>query len=166
MPIVTLFSSFNLHVPGGTAEAAAKASPLITSRGNSATGAADFTDPNKDLQALGVTTSHKIDITEGSDIRDESISAVVTSVVTVGGGNFSATENNLAYTIYLPSTDTEIINDPTKRGTGSVGFAEYLGKIDALITVNSALENLVTNTISLEYGDNLSEQVIVFEDGS
>ena len=166
MAIVTIFSSFNVHATGGNAEAAAKAKPVVESRGNTASGAAVFTDPNRDLENDdNITTSHKIEILEGVDARDVAITAVSTNTVTVAGGNFTGDENNLKYVIYLPPTDAEIRNDPSKRGTGSVGYTEYLGKIDAFITANSALENLLLNTISLEYGDNMSEQVIVFEDG-
>lgn len=168
MALVTLFASFNIHISGASAEAAAKAKPVVESRGNTASGAAVFTDPNVDLENdFGITTNHKIEIIEGTDARDTTISAVSTNTVTVGGGNFSVSENNLLYIIYLPPTDTLIINNPSNRGTGSVGFQEWLAKIDALIDTNSSSsDSLSSNLLDLSYGENMSEQVIVFADGA
>jgi len=160
MAIQTRFSSFDLHQTGLSASDKAKAA-VEFSRGDAASGAAIFTDNNRNFTTESITTSHKIEILGGTGniARDVLITAVGTTTVTVAGGNFDATANNLQYRVYLPPTSTQIIDDPSKRGIGLVGWQEMLDLIEAVMT-----GSFLSGVVDVTYSEGLIQQVVTYDD--
>ncbi len=159
MAIETRYTSFNLHEVGKSANDRMRDQAVIR-RGNAASGGAVFTDPNRDFTADGITTSHKIQILEGGGNiqREVLITVVGTTTVTVAGGNFDTTENNLRYRVFLPPTDTEIVDDPKKRGRGLVGWQEILTKIEV-----GMLANFLSQTADVGHSEGLTQQSITYD---
>lgn len=160
MAIQTRFASFDLHLAGKSANDRVRDQAEIR-RGDAASGAAVFTDPNRDFTADGITTSHKIQILEGGGNiqREVLISAVGTTTVTVAGGNFDTTANNLKYLVFLPPTATEIIDAPAKRGTGLAGWQEMLDSIEAAVT-----GTFLSKVVDVTYSEGLTQQVVTYDD--
>ena len=63
------------------------------------------------------------------------------------------------YRVYPSPTTTQIVNDLSLRGTGIAGFQEFLAAIETLFTIT-----LETKKVDLSYHENLTQQVIVFDD--
>jgi hypothetical protein len=165
MSTKVLKASFDLHQAGGTAEDKAEAAAQAaddTARASVASGAAVLTDINRDFVADGVTTDYKATILSGAGniIRSQvTITNVAATTITVGGGNFDTTEGGILYLVYLPPTTAQIADDPTKRGTGLVGYQEWLQAIET----NDAID-LETKLIDLHYAEGLTQQVIVYDE--
>lgn len=164
------YTSFNLHIAGLTANQKQAELPenkttndLLKRRTASvASGAAVLTDPNRDFTADGFTTgTHRIKIftDDGNIARDAALTAVGTTTVTVDGGDFDTNSGLVVYRIYEISSTTEIVNDQSKRGTGLVGYQEFLAAIETLFSIT-----LETKKVDLSYHENLTQQVLVFDD--
>ena len=163
------YTNFNLHITGLTADDKqaelpdAKVSNARFTRrvGSVASGALILTDPNRNFTTDGVTTSHRVKIftDEGNVARDVAITAVGTTTITVGGANFDTALGVVNYRVYLSPTGTQIVNDIGLRGTGIVGFQEFLAAIETLFTIT-----LETKRVDLSYHENLTQQVLVFDD--
>ncbi len=170
MAVISRYASFDLHIVGFSANDAARDEVTANNRGNAGTGTLFFTDPNRDFTADGVDTTFRIEIQEGGGNiqRDVAITAVSGSgneILTVGGSNFNADENNLLYRVYKPPTAAQILSSPGLRGTGSAGWQEFLQGIDAEIDTNSAsTNNLLDSSINVFFSEGLTQQVIVYED--
>ena len=176
MAVLTRFARFDVHQAGQTA--AQKFADLIDAKipdskfkrkaGQAGTGTNVLTDPARDFAADGITTSERVRIFNGAGNieREEAITAVGTTTIDVAGAAFDTTDN-IQYRVYTPPTDAEIRDDPKKRGDGTIGLEEFMGKIDDLIDTNSTQsENLAGNTISAGFTENLTQLVIVFDDGA
>lgn len=165
------YSNFNLHIAGLTADGkqadlpdAKVSDPRFTRRvGSVASAALILTDPNRNFTTDGVTTSHRVKIftDTGNVARDVAITAVGTTTITVGGANFDTSLGVVNYRVYLSPTGTQIVNDLSLRGEGIAGFQELLAAIETLFTVT-----LETVTVDLSYHENLTQQVLVFDDGT
>ena len=176
MAILTRYANFDVHQAGQTATQKFADLPDAkisgnqfkrqTGRVNNATNV--LTDPNRNFTTDGITTSERVKIFNGSGNapREEAITAVGTTTIDVGGAAFDVTDN-VEYRVYTPPTDAEIRDDPSKRGEGTVGLQEFMDKINDLIDANSAsAEDLAGNVISTGYTSNLTQLVIVFDDGA
>ncbi len=162
MAIQTRFASFDLHLAGKSANDRVRDQILVArGRGDAATGAAVFTDSNRDFSADGITTSHKIQILDGGGNiqREELITAVGTTTVDVAGGNFDTTAKNLRYKVFLPPTATETIDDPAKRGIGLVGWQEMLDNIEAAMG-----GTFLAGVVDVTYSEGLTQQVVTYDD--
>ena len=169
MPVLTKYASFDLHQPGVSANDAARAEVDINHRGNAATGTVLFTDPNRDFDAEGVDSTWRIQITEGSgnlqrDTDIVSVGGTGDTVLTLGVGNFDASENNLLYRIYQPPTASEILANTGDRGDGMAGWQEFLQGVEAEIVANDGAETLLSSVIDITYAEGLTQQVIIYED--
>ncbi len=160
MAIQTRYASFDLHQTGKSASDRVRDTAVIA-RGGAASGDNVFTDPNRNFTTDNITTSHKIQILDGAGNiqRDELITVVGTTTVDVAGGDFDTTANNLKYRVYLPPTSTEVIDDPTKRGLGLVGWQEMLDLIEAVVT-----GSLLTSLLDITHSEGLTQQVITYDD--
>lgn len=176
MAVLTRYANFDVHQAGRTAtqKFADLPEPKISDdknkrkAGRADTGTNVLTDPNRDFTADGITTSERVKIFTGAGNlqREEAITAVGTTTIDVGGAAFDTTDN-VTYRVYTPVTDAEIRDDPRKRGEGTVGLEEFMGKLDDLVDTNSSsAENLAGNTISAGFTSNLTQLVIVFDDGA
>lgn len=163
MATKALKASFNLHQAGVTAAArfGDEAEAIANDRGEAASGGKIFTDGNRNFTTDGITTDHKIRILEGSGnlIRDDSIGAVGTTTITLGGADFDASEKGLLYALYLPPDDADIAESLSLRGLGLAGFEEWLQKIEANDSIDLELK-----LIDLHHAEGLTQQVIVFDD--
>lgn len=165
MAVVTVYSSFDLHQAGKSASDAVRDATVIR-RGNAATGTATFTDTNRDFTADGFSggAGETIQILEGGGniIREVAISAVGgvgNTELTVGGGNFDTSENNLQYRAFKAPSAAEILSDQDKRGRGMVGYVELLNGIEATL-----FATLLAQVIDISYGEGNIQQVITYDD--
>jgi hypothetical protein len=161
MAVETRFASFNLHLAGKTATAKVRDATAIF-RGGAETGTAEFTDPNRDFGADGFTgaAGETIQILDGGGNiqREVAITGVAVTVLTVAGGNFDTTENNLRYRVWVAPTDTEIIDDPRKRGVGLIGWQEMLTKIES-----GMLANFLSQIADVFHSEGLTQQSITYD---
>lgn len=159
MAIQTRYASFDLHQTGKSASDRVRDQVTIR-RGDAASGAAVFTDANRDFTADGITTSHIIQILDGGGNiqREVLLTAVGTTTVDVAGGDFDTTANNLRYRVFLPPTDVEIVDDPKKRGLGLVGWQEMLTKIEGGMS-----SNFISQAANVTYAEGLTQQSVTYD---
>lgn len=175
MAVLTRFSNFDLHQVGLNAsdrfadELDIKtANPIFQRKSGGATTATKtLTDAARDFTADAIVTTDRVKIFSGGGnlIRDDSITAVGTTTITVGGADFDTTDS-IIYRIYRPPTDAQIRDNTSLRGTGSTGYQEFLQKLQDLVDANTtSAQDLAGNTLDISYHENLTQQVIVFDDG-
>lgn len=158
MAVAVVYSSFNLHQAGKSANDAARDLAEIK-RADSLGATKDFQDTNRDFAAEGVDTTYRIEVLDGSDVADYGITAVVTDTITTDHAGTFTGENNLRYRVYLPPTSSEIISDQDKRGRGIAGYQELLNALEAAVT-----GTFLTSVIDISYAEGNTQQMITYDD--
>ncbi len=168
MPARVFFSSFNLHETGVDASLNARAKAEVQQerdkvpiRGSAANGTNLFTGTNRDFGAEGITTAWRIQLISetGNIARDAAISNVAAAVLTVDGAAFDADVGNVQFVLYLPPTQALRVTDPSKRGTGTAGFDEFIDSVFAELG-----ETFPTALVDIQYVNGVLEQVMVVND--
>lgn len=164
----TFYSTFNLHETGVNASLNSRAKAAVQQerdkvpiRGSAASGGKLFTGTDRDFGAEGITTDWRIQLISevGNIDRDAAITTVATSVLTVDGDDFDTDIGGVQFVLYLPPTESEIVTDPTKRGTGTAGFDEFIDSV-----FSSLSETFPTALVDLQYKNGVLEQVMVVND--
>jgi hypothetical protein len=158
------YSSFNLHEAGKNASDVAKDKAQEQqkrlkepARGAAESGSLDFTIPDLDLSGVDNTWRIALISEVGNIQRDSAIASVTDQTITLSGGtNFDTDAGGVEFILYKPPTATEIVNDPSKRGSGRVGFDEF---VDEVFTALSA--TFPTALADLQYVDGVTQQVML-----
>ena len=165
MAVAVTYSSFDIHKAGKSASDTIR-DGTVFERGTATTATAIFTDTNRDFGAEGFSgaAGETIQIIEGGGniIREVAITAVGgagNTELTVAGGNFDTTANNLQYRVFVAPTSAQLISDQDKRGAGLAGYVELLNAIDASLT-----GTLLTQGIDISYSEGNVQQMITYDD--
>jgi hypothetical protein len=161
------YSSFNLHDAGKNASDVAKDKAAAQqerdkepARGSAASGGQDFTIPDLDLSGVDNTWRIQLISSVGNIARDDAVASVTNQVITLDGGdpNFDTNQGGVEFVLYQPPTQAQIVADPSKRGSGTTGFQEF---IDAVFTELTA--TWPTDLVDLQYVDGVNQQVMIVE---
>lgn len=159
MAVAVVFSSFDLHKAGKSANDTTRDGVVADDRGSTNPGVKTFTDTNRDFGAEGIDNTFRLEILEGADAVDIDVVSVSGDTITTGlGGNFTGTDGVL-YRLYQPPTSAQIISDADKRGEGIAGYVELLNAIEAAVT-----GTLLSKVLDISYSEGNIQQMITYDD--